>query len=627
MSVNANKLVQIVPRVIDAGTAGLTFSGLLLTQSTLPPAGRVLQFSSAQAVADYFGSASTEAALAAQYFAGYVNAAYLPGTLFFAPWNQNAVAAWLRGAAFSGTLASLKTILDGSITVNVDGVDRVGTGIDLSMATSLSAVAQAIQTALASTQQPATAGALDGGTVTTGLAALATVTSGSLDIDVDSSTKNLTDLNFSAVQSLTDVASVLQTAFSGAATVAVNAAGTGLVITSATTGAGSSVGYATDASPSGSVADLAAALGLTQATGATQVAGADSQSLTGPAVTYDSQTQAFQFTSPTTGSASSVGYAATGGSGTDLSAVLGLTEQAGAVLSPGLDGMTLTDTMTGVLNYARDWVTFSTVFEPVLDEKLELAQWCAGYDTRFVYILWDTDNAAQVQGSTASAGYIINRQLELDGTCCVYNSAQLAAAVMGAVACVNFDQREGRTTLAFRQFEGVTVTCDNDEDYDALLDNGYNCYADFATASAQFKFFQNGQVSGKFDWLDTYINAIGLKDALQLNILDLFAAVRSLPYNEDGYASVRTACLDTINRFVTFGAIRAGVTLSQTQKVQLLAEIGQDVSQTLESVGWYMQVTDPGAVVRGQRGTPNCAFYYMDGGSIQKIVMSATAIQ
>ena len=33
MSVNADKLVQIVPRVIDAGTSGLTFSGLFLTQS------------------------------------------------------------------------------------------------------------------------------------------------------------------------------------------------------------------------------------------------------------------------------------------------------------------------------------------------------------------------------------------------------------------------------------------------------------------------------------------------------------------------------------------------------------------------------------------------------------------
>ena len=134
-------------------------------------------------------------------------------------------------------------------------------------------------------------------------------------------------------------------------------------------------------------------------------------------------------------------------------------------------------------------------------------------------------------------------------------------------------------------------------------------------------------MSGKFGWLDTYCNAIAMKDALQLNILDLFKAVRSLPYNEDGYASVRTACLDTINRFINFGAIRTGISLSQTQKVQLLQEIGKDVSQTLESAGWFMLITDPGAVIRGQRQSPNCAFYYMDGGSIQRIVMSATAIQ
>ena len=626
MSVNANKLVQIVPRVIDSGTPALSFSGLLLTRNELPPAGRVLQFSSAEAAAQYFGSDSPEATLAAQYFAGYVNTAYLPAKLFFARWTETAVAAWLRGAVYEGSLAELKVIRSGSLTINVDGTPRIAQNVDLTGAVSYSDVAQKLQTALGSTQRPASAGVLNGGTVTTGLSALAAVSAGKLDIDVDSSTKNLTDLDFSGIQSLADVASVIQTAFSGSATVAVNAAGTGLVITSATTGASSAVGYATDPGPSGNVADLAAALGLTQGTGATQVAGTDSETLTGPTVTYSSQTRAFQFSSPTTGSGSSVGYA-TGGTGTDLSAVLGLTEQAGAVLSPGLDGMTLTDTMRNVLSYARDWVTFSTVFEALLDEKLELARWCASHDTRFVYVMWDTDNAAQVQGSTASAGYIINQQLELDGTCCVYNSAQLAAAVMGAVGCLNFDQREGRTTLAYRQFEGVPITCDDDEKYDALLANGYNCYADFATASAQFKFFQPGQVSGKFDWLDTYVDAIALKDSLQLNILDLFKAMRSLPYNEDGYAAVRTACLDTIDRFVNFGAIRTGISLSQTQKVQLLAEIGKDVSQTLESVGWYMQITDPGAVVRGQRGTPNCAFYYMDGGSIQRIIMSATVIQ
>lgn len=90
---------------------------------------------------------------------------------------------------------------------------------------------------------------------------------------------------------------------------------------------------------------------------------------------------------------------------------------------------------------------------------------------------------------------------------------------------------------------------------------------------------------------------------------------------------VRTACLDTIDRFVRFGAIRPGVKLSQAQKVQLLSEVGRDISNTLETQGWYMLVQDPGSTVRAARGTPDCKFYYMDGGSIQRIVMPATAIQ
>lgn len=496
MSVNADKLVQIVPRVMDSGTKGLTFAGLVLTKSSLPPSARVLQFSSAAAVAAYFGDTSPEAAMAAQYFKGYTNTDYLPGKIFFAPWRDAAAPGWLRGAAYDGDIAALKAVANATLTISIDGTPRSLVGINLSTVTSFSEAAQ-----------------------------------------------------------------ILSTTFDGAAT-----------------------------------------------------------------VTYSSQTKAFQISSATSGAASSVSYAALGET-PGLAELLNLTEQAGAVQSPGIDAQTLTACCKNVLDYARDWVSFSTTWEPQLEDKLELATWCAGYDTRFVYAMWDTDNAAKVQGSKASAGYRIDSELALDGTIPVFNTAQLAAWVMGTIASINFDQYNGRLTLAFKQGEGLAVTCGNDEQYDALLDNGYNCYADFATASAQFKFFQPGQVSGKWDWADTYINAIALKDALQLNLLDLFKAVKSLPYNEDGYGAVRTACLDTINRFKNFGAIRAGITLSQTQKVQLLAEIGTDVSKTIESQGWYMQVKDPGANVRGQRGTPDCRFYYTDGGSIQKIVLPATAIQ
>lgn len=626
MSVNADKLVQIVPRVIDAGTSGLTFSGLFLTQSELPPTGRVLQFASAQAVADYFGSETDEARAARIYFQGYTNTQYLPDFLLFAPYRATAAAAWLRGAAYEGTLADLKLVRDGTLKITIDGIERTANGVDFYTATSPSDCAQRLQTALSQTAEiEATAGKLTGGQIPSDVEPLKAISAGKLDISVDGAEQVLTALDFSSVASLTDVAGVLTTALSGKATVSVS--GNSLVITSATTGASSTVSYASDPGPTGGVADLAEALGLTQDTGAVSTAGTAAYQPKAPVVTYNSQTRAFEITSGETGSAGSVSYGQGLGGGTDLSQTLNLTEQLGAVQSEGTDGQSLTDCMSSVLKYARDWVSFSTVWEPAYNAKIELARWCSGHDTRFVYVMWDTDNAARVQGSTASAGYAVNRTLELDGTCCVYNTLDVAAGVMGAIACLNFDQREGRTTLAYRQFEGVAVTCDDDGDYDALIANGYNCYADFATASAQFKFFQDGQISGKFDWLDTYCNAIALKDALQLNILDLFAAVRSLPYNEDGYASVRTACLDTIKRFVNFGAIRPGISLSQTQKVQLLQEIGKDVSQTLESAGWYMQITDPGAVIRGQRQSPNCAFYYMDGGSIQKIVMSATAIQ
>ncbi len=503
MAVNADLLVQIVPRVMGAGTSGLKFSGLFLTKSKLPPADRVLSFSSAEGVGAYFGTDSDEYRAAVVYFGGYTNTQYLPSTLYIAPWRSAAAAAWLRGAAYEGALADLQDITDGSLTLEIDGQEAAVTGIDLSSATSFSDVANKIQTALA------------------------------------------------AVEALT----------------------------------------------------------------------------TDPVVSFSSQTNAFQVTSGTTGAGSSVSFASASSTGTDLATVLHLTEQEGAVQSVGTDGSSLTDCMTNILRYARDWVSFSSIFEPEHDEKIELAQWCASHDTRFAYVMWDTDNAARVAGSTASAGYEIKHTLELSGTIPVWNTLQLAAAVMGAIACINFQQYNGRLTLAYKQFEGVEITCDNDQDYNALIDNGYNCYADFATASTNLKFFQTGQVTGEFIWAESYLNAIGLKDQLQLNILDLFAASRSIPYNEDGYSQIRTACLDTINRFREFGAFRDGVVLSNTQKVQLLQELGTDVSQTLTTQGWYMQISDPGPTVRAQRGTPNCYFYYTDGGSIQRVIMSATCIQ
>ena len=80
---------------------------------------------------------------------------------------------------------------------------------------------------------------------------------------------------------------------------------------------------------------------------------------------------------------------------------------------------------------------------------------------------------------------------------------------------------------------------------------------------------------------------------------------------------------DPINQFLNFGGIRAGVVLSQSQRAQVNSAAGLDVASIIETQGYYLQILDPGAQVRGQRGTPIINFWYTDGGAVQQITVAS----
>lgn len=149
MAIPASYIVAITPRIISAGGTDLEFNGLFLTTNPLIPVGGVLVFASADAVGDYFGLNSDEYAAAAQYFMGYNNSFSKPKHVVFAARTNSVVGAWLRGAAYTGTLAGLTSITGGTLTVAVDGQTLTINEIDLSTATSLSGVASILQTKLA----------------------------------------------------------------------------------------------------------------------------------------------------------------------------------------------------------------------------------------------------------------------------------------------------------------------------------------------------------------------------------------------------------------------------------------------------------------------------------------------
>lgn len=570
-TIPASEIVNVIPGVLDAGGAALDLNGLMLTTSIRPPIGSVQQFPDAQSVSDFFGPSSAEAALAAIYFNGYANATAAPGNLLFAQYPQSAVAAYLRSGKVSGlTLAQLQSIA-GTLTVVVDGYSRTNGAVDLSGATSFSSAASLIQTAL--NASPATIASF------TGVIAATTLT-------VSGATGSPLAVGQTVV---------------GAGVAA------GTRITALGTGTGGNGTYTINNSQTvGSVAMTTQPTPLT--------------------VTYDSVSGAFVLTSGITGTPSSTAFA-TGTISDDLK----MRAVDGAVLSQGAAAATPTAFMNSIVAQTQNWATFMTVFDPDVSgntNRLAFAAWVAGMNNRYAYVCSDSDvNPTTTVPATTSLGYLINTA-NYSGTFLIFEPTHdKAAFVCGIAAAIDFAATNGRTTFAFRSQSGLGADVTDAAVASNLITNGYNFYGAYATANQQFVFLQPGQVSGPFNWMDSYINEIWLNSSFQLALMDLLSNVPSIPYNSAGNAMIESSLSDPIQAGLNFGAIRSGVAPSTTQAVAVNAAAGVRISGVLETRGWYLQVLTPTAAVRQARGTPDCNFWYMDGESIQKITLSSVNLQ
>jgi len=344
-------------------------------------------------------------------------------------------------------------------------------------------------------------------------------------------------------------------------------------------------------------------------------------------VTYDSVSGAFKFTSSTTGASSTIGFA----SGT-LSAGLFLTQATGAVTSQGAIASVPSTFMNVIAQTTQNWAAFTTLFDPDggsgNDEKLLFAAWTNGAGNRYLYVPWDTDSAPTASNdATTSLGNILKAN-NSTGTAPIYApDSDDAVFVLGYVASIDFEQTNGRATLAFRSQTGLAANVTNETVANNLIANGYNFYGSYATANDEFVFCYPGLVSGPYAWVDSYVNQIWLNNALQLAILSGLVQAKSIPYNQAGYARIRAFCMDPINAALNFGAIRQGVTLSAAQIPEVNSAGGVNIADVLSTQGFYLQVKDATPQVRAARGSPPCSLWYNDGGSIQNINLASILVQ
>ena len=330
----------------------------------------------------------------------------------------------------------------------------------------------------------------------------------------------------------------------------------------------------------------------------------------------------FIIRSATTGNASEVSFAISGALATGLL----LTEDTAATVSPGAVATTLTDTMNAVINTNQNWILFSSLLELDDNQKTELCAWASASRNRYGYVLHDTSEAGTVSNN---ANCFVQKVVVANGyenIFPVYGTYLYGVTALAYAASVDFARTNGRISFKFRGFPGLTPNVSDLATAQALKSNGYNFYGAYSLNKTMAQYASDGAITGKFVWLDTFIDQVWINANLVSAYANLFTNNQSYPFNQNGYGAIQAATIDVANQALTFGAIQKGVVLDQAQIRIVNNTVGKDISATLYSEGWYLYIPTQTGAARLERQLQGAIFYWVDGGLIQSIAMSSTAI-
>ena len=303
-----------------------------------------------------------------------------------------------------------------------------------------------------------------------------------------------------------------------------------------------------------------------------------------------------------------------------------VSQEQGATQVNGVVADTAQSLIARMTSYSSNFATV-TYADDFLDEdfKKELAKELDTIKGRFWFVSYGLDPAAIITNNSASFGAWLEEN-EVSGTTPIYGEMRHAALACGYAASVNYEDLNGRTTLAYRSQSGIDATVTDEQTAMALESNGYSYYGAWATANDRFVMFGNGQVSGDFKWVDNYLFQIFLNSQLQLAMVNMLKT-SNIPYNRDGIEIVRAWLQDPIDQGINFGGIRSGVELTSAQKNEINRLMGYDASNQLFTRGWVLSITLPSAQTRVNRGSFLIKFFYTDGSSLQRIEMTSTNVQ
>lgn len=419
---------------------------------------------------------------------------------------------------------------------------------------------------------------------------LTSITDGAIRFVINGNNVDVSNLNFSAAQSWSDVANILNTGLSSASpgigNLTYNTLLNTLEFITATTGTSATVGYCTDI-PEGSRRK-----------------------------TQDSRS----------GESDSLSEVSSRIVGTSIADLL-LLGEGNAKLFQGMSAQTPEDNISALTMQENNFTTIIFSFDIPDAVSLEIAQYIHklnSQEPQFVFLPYTSN----VNNFTPNSQSTLSFKLKgLEGSSVIFGDYTDAALFAGIAACMELDS-QSTITLAFKTQTGKSALDISDKQFDALISNNVNFYAKYSAKANDYNITYPASVNGQYNYLDSFYNAIWLSETIKNDFAQYMLTVGRIPYTPQGYSLIAAKLLQIANKGIANQIINPNVTLSEQQLDIIKQLITQKDIDSLYNNGFFFWFKDPSNLSdRINRLSPDILFIYTYGGAVQKLVFNVYQYQ
>lgn len=278
--------------------------------------------------------------------------------------------------------------------------------------------------------------------------------------------------------------------------------------------------------------------------------------LTGATIVWTGEN--FQITSNTTGTMSSVTDTIPAGSGTDISAQLGMAASNAPLLVPGYAAETALAAAEVFANLSADWycLQFASSVLPSNSDYESIANFIQAQNISRIFGITTQDPNSLLASSTTDLAYII-KQMNLTRTFMQYSSTNKYAATsfFARAASVNFAANNSTITLMYKQEPGIVPEVLTESQAEALEAKRCNVFVAYQNDTA---IVQDGTMTGQA-WFDEIHGLDWLQNELQTQVYNLlYQSATKIPQTDAGLNQIVNVCDFVMNEAVNNGLVAPG---------------------------------------------------------------------